>query len=113
MPRCYHCGTEVSELFHCTKCGQSYCSIHKDPIDHECNIVIESLNFTPQYAVPSQTTPPFTQQSGLTESITRGTTDGTSREEQPMELIHGIVKSKQYRKTLLILILVLILKEYY
>jgi Zn-dependent protease len=35
------------------------------------------LNFTPQYAVPSQTTPPFTQQSGLTESITRGTTDGT------------------------------------
>jgi len=77
MPICYHCGTEVSELFHCTKCGQSYCSIHKDPIDHECNIVIESLNFTPQYAVPSQTTPPFTQQSGLTESITRGTTDGT------------------------------------
>ncbi len=85
MPICYHCGTENSELFSCSKCGQSYCLIHKDPIDHECNIVIESLNFTlqstsqltPQYTAPSQTTPLLTEQSGLTEIITRGTTDGT------------------------------------
>ena len=85
MPMCYHCGTEVSESFHCSKCGQTYCSIHKDPIDHECNIVIESMNFppqatpqlTPQYTAPSQTTQPFSEQSGLTETITRGTTDGT------------------------------------
>jgi len=81
MPKCYHCGTENLELFGCSKCGQSYCKFHEDPIDHECNIVIESLNFTPQvtpqYAAPSQTTQPFTEQSSLTESITRGTTDGT------------------------------------
>jgi len=85
MPMCYHCGTENLELFGCSKCGQSYCKLHEDPIDHECNIVIESLNFTPQatsqltpqYTAPSQTTQPFTEQSGLTETITRGTTDGT------------------------------------
>jgi len=81
MPVCYHCGTENPQLFSCSKCGQSYCSLHKDPIDHECNIVIESLTFTPhatpqltpQYAAAAQTT----QESGLTETITRGTTDGT------------------------------------
>ena len=85
MPKCYHCGNENLELFGCSKCGQSYCSIHKDPIDHECNIVIESLNFTPQatpqltpqYTTPTQTIQPFSEQSGLTETITRGTTDGT------------------------------------
>ncbi len=85
MPKCYHCGTENSELYGCSKCGQSYCSLHKDPIDHECNIVVESLNYTshatsqltPQYAAPSQTTPSFTEQSSFTETTTRGTTDGT------------------------------------
>jgi len=85
MPKCYHCGTENPELYGCSKCGQSYCSLHKDPIDHECNIVVESLNYTshatpqltPQYAAPSQTTPSFTEQSNFTETTTRGTTDGT------------------------------------
>jgi len=85
MPICYHCGTENPELFKCSKCGQSYCYLHQNSIDHECNIVIESLNFTPhatphltpQYAAPSQTAPTFTEQSSLTETITRGTTDGT------------------------------------
>ena len=85
MPKCYHCGEEKNELFDCSKCGQSYCSLHKDPIDHECNIVVESLNYTshatpqltPQYAAPSQTTPSFTEQSNFTETTTRGTTDGT------------------------------------
>ncbi len=85
MPICYHCGTENPELFSCSKCGQSYCSFHKDPIDHECNIVIESLNLTthatpqltPQYVAPTQTTPSFTEQSSFAETSTRGTTDGT------------------------------------
>jgi len=85
MPKCYHCGTENPELYGCSKCGQSYCSLHKDPIDHECNIVVESLNYTsratphltPHYAAPSQTTPSFTEQSNFTETTTRGTTDGT------------------------------------
>ncbi len=85
MPKCYHCGEEKSELFGCSKCGQSYCFLHKQPIDHECNIVIESLNYTshatpqltPQYAAPSQTTTSFTEQNSFTETTTRGTTDGT------------------------------------
>ncbi|MBY9020715.1 MAG: hypothetical protein KGD67_06645 [Candidatus Lokiarchaeota archaeon] len=85
MPICYHCGSENPELVGCSKCGQSYCSIHKDPIDHECNIVIESLNFTshtspqftPQYTTLSSSTSSFTEQSGLVETIPRGTTDGT------------------------------------
>jgi len=85
MPICYHCGTEVSEPFNCTKCGQSYCSFHKDPIDHECNIVIESLNFTPQqasqitppYIAPTQVTPHSVGQSSMTNGVIRGTSDGT------------------------------------
>ncbi|MFX1447495.1 MAG: hypothetical protein ACFFCG_05100 [Promethearchaeota archaeon] len=85
MPICYHCGTEVSESFHCSKCGQSYCSFHKDPIDHECNIVIESLNFRPQhtsqispsYTAPPQEMPQSITQSTLQEGVIRGTSDGT------------------------------------
>ena len=85
MPICYHCGSEVSESFHCTKCGQSYCSLHKDPIDHECNIVIESLNFrsqqtpqiTPSYTAQTQSIPQSVSQSTMQEGVVRGTSDGS------------------------------------
>jgi Zn-dependent protease len=85
MPICYHCGTEVSEAFHCTKCGQSYCYLHKDPIDHECNIVIESLNFRPQqvspaapsYTAPTQAIPQNIAHSTTTDGTIRGTSDGS------------------------------------
>jgi len=85
MPICYHCGTEISESFNCTKCGQSYCSFHKDPIDHECNIVIESLNYrpqqsaqiTPSYSAPPSVIPQNVAQSTMTESVVRGTSDGS------------------------------------
>lgn len=83
MPICYHCGTEVSESFHCTKCGQSYCSFHKDPIDHECNIVIESINFrpqpqtTPSYAAPAQLIPHSVAHNSASDGVIRGTSDGT------------------------------------
>lgn len=85
MPICYHCGTEISDSFHCSKCGQSYCSFHKDPIDHECNIVIESLNFRPQntpqispsYAAPAQLMPQGGVQSSMQGEVIRGTSDGT------------------------------------
>lgn len=43
MPICYHCGTDA-KLVDYSKCGLSYCLMHENPIDHECNIVIESLN---------------------------------------------------------------------
>ncbi len=86
MPICYHCGVEVPETFNCTKCGQNYCSLHKNPIDHECNIVIESQHLQqyqqspPTYVESSQI--PFSQQEHmyqqqLTPSEVRGTTDGT------------------------------------
>jgi len=38
MRKCYHCGRESSELYYCEECGHYYCRLHKDPIDHECNI---------------------------------------------------------------------------
>ncbi len=86
MPICYHCGVEVPETFKCTKCGQNYCSLHKNPIDHECNIVIESQNLQhyqqspPTYVESAQI--PFSQQEDayqqqLTPSEVRGTTDGS------------------------------------
>lgn len=82
MPICYHCGREFNETFHCEKCGQTYCSLHKDPIDHECNLVLEakrvdslvnSAEFNPSY----DNTPinyPVMSSNG---SIGRATTDGT------------------------------------
>ena len=86
MPICYHCGVEVPETFNCTKCGQNYCSLHKNPIDHECNIVIESQNLqqyhhsTPTYVESSQipsSQQEHTYQQQSTPSEVRGTTDGT------------------------------------
>jgi len=86
MPICYHCGVEVPETFNCTKCGQNYCSLHKNPIDHECNIVIESQNLQqyqqspPTYIENSQVSfsqQEHTHQQQITPSEVRGTTDGT------------------------------------
>jgi len=86
MPICYHCGVEVPETFNCSKCGQKYCSLHKTPIDHECNIVIESQNLQqyqqspPTYVESSQipiSQQEHTYQQQVTPSEVRGTTDGT------------------------------------
>jgi Zn-dependent protease len=85
MPICYHCGTEISDVFHCSKCGQSYCSLHKDPLDHECNIVIESINFgsqpisqtTSSYSESPQVIPHYPSQTTTPDGIIRGTSDGS------------------------------------
>jgi Zn-dependent protease len=83
MPICYHCGREVNEIFRCEKCGQNYCSVHKNPIDHECNIVLESQgvnsltslsNLSPSY---SETQVAYPSINSDVNSIVRGTTDGT------------------------------------
>lgn len=50
MPLCYHCGEEVSQVFHCDQCGQNYCSYHQDPISHDCNIVRETLHMSQMQA---------------------------------------------------------------
>ena len=44
MPKCYHCGEEFDELYKCSECNQYYCYLHKNPINHECNIVKEALD---------------------------------------------------------------------
>ncbi len=38
MRKCYHCGMESSEIYYCEDCGHYYCHLHRNPIDHECNI---------------------------------------------------------------------------
>ncbi|TFG27163.1 MAG: hypothetical protein EU532_08035 [Promethearchaeota archaeon] len=85
MYRCYHCGEELPQngVFHCDKCGQNYCSLHKDPVDHECNIVRESFHPPPSqvsvstYREPSsyQTPPQYAEQPS--SRALRGTTDGS------------------------------------
>lgn len=86
MVRCAHCGDEImGESFHCSECGQTYCYLHKEPLDHECNIVRESmgtqqLQSTPiSYTNQTQvsTTPQTQQYQQTTPGIARGTTDGT------------------------------------
>lgn len=86
MTNCYHCGEEIpqNEVYQCDKCGQNYCVLHKDPVNHECNIVIESLRSQQIQApestyreVPSyQYQPQYTDQAS-TGSTIRGTTDGS------------------------------------
>ncbi|MFW9773356.1 MAG: hypothetical protein ACFFEO_14500 [Candidatus Thorarchaeota archaeon] len=86
MVRCAHCGDEIGgESFNCNQCGLNYCNLHKEPVNHECNIVRESmatqqiqsapLSYTEQsqVSVPAQTQ----QYQQTTPGIARGTTDGT------------------------------------
>lgn len=86
MANCAHCGNEImGEPIYCNKCGQDYCSLHKEPIDHECNIVRESLNVqqihqaTSSYADINQVSPTQNEQEyqQTPPVIARGTTDGT------------------------------------
>jgi Zn-dependent protease len=87
MANCAHCGDEIiGESFHCNECGYNYCLRHKDPVNHDCNIVRESLRLqqTPQatqtYNQMPQPTPvsqEYTYQQPVTPGAVRGTTDGT------------------------------------
>ncbi len=86
MANCAHCGNEImGEPIYCNNCGQDYCSLHKEPIDHECNIVRESLNAqqiqqaTSSYADINHVSPTQNEQEyqQTPPGIARGTTDGT------------------------------------
>ena len=86
MAGCAHCGNDImGEPFFCSDCGQNYCSLHKDPIDHECNIVRENLNLqqmqpsTSSYTEHMQVSPIHHEQEYQQSppGIARGTTDGT------------------------------------
>ncbi|MFX0025354.1 MAG: hypothetical protein ACFE8M_02990 [Candidatus Hermodarchaeota archaeon] len=84
MAICYHCGREISDLYYCSKCGQNYCSLHREPVDHECKIVIESLRLqqTPLNSTYTDTPQIISAHStqGIidpSDSLVRGTVDGT------------------------------------
>ncbi len=87
MANCAHCGQEIiGDPFHCSECGYNYCTIHKDAINHDCNIIKESLRMqqTPtviqsynQVTEPSPTPQEQTYQQSSTSGVVRGTTDGT------------------------------------
>ncbi|MHA1272598.1 MAG: hypothetical protein ACTSQP_10005 [Promethearchaeota archaeon] len=100
MPICYHCGENVDQLFYCEKCGQNYCIIHKEPENHDCNIVRESLMFnqmqdsSPTYVPVQHTSPTIQDQINQRQAVPpryqnqyistlsshseiRGTTDGS------------------------------------
>ncbi|MFX0035234.1 MAG: hypothetical protein ACFE9I_06290 [Candidatus Hermodarchaeota archaeon] len=85
MINCAHCGEEISgDPFYCSECGQNYCILHKEPINHECNIIKESLS-PQQQSIATYTEPPqildisqeqiYEQQT--IPGVVRGTTDGT------------------------------------
>ncbi len=69
---CYHCGQEITGPSNdCNQCGQKYCSLHRDPVNHDCNIVKESSGLSPyqqvtpaqQYTTPSYISSPQTSPS--------------------------------------------------
>jgi Zn-dependent protease len=87
MANCAHCGQEIiGEPFHCSECGYNYCNFHKDPVNHDCNIIKESLSLqqTPtvvqsynQVTQPSSIPQEQIYQQPSTPGVIRGTTDGT------------------------------------
>jgi Zn-dependent protease len=83
LPVCYHCGIDVEDAHYCSRCHQKYCSLHKDPIDHECNIVIESLNQSIHFQSNtnldqySQVPESGFENPQMVENAVRGTSDGT------------------------------------
>jgi len=89
MPKCYHCAEEILQPFQCDGCGQTYCSLHQDPIIHNCSIVKEESSHRPyqpaqpsytNVAQPSSTQPQYaapSYQSTASTGAMRGTTDGT------------------------------------
>ena len=85
MTNCAHCGTEIiGESFNCSQCRQNYCNYHRDPVDHDCDIVKENIRLqpltapTPTYIEEPQILPQEqTYQQENIPGIIRGTTDGT------------------------------------
>ncbi|MFW9969955.1 MAG: hypothetical protein ACFFDF_07115 [Candidatus Odinarchaeota archaeon] len=87
MAKCAHCGVEIiGDPFHCNECGYNYCAIHREPINHDCNIVRESLKLQQEptviqsYSQIPQSSPVYEEQTyeqQTSPGVVRGTTDGT------------------------------------
>jgi len=87
MANCAHCGDEIiGDPFYCDRCGYNYCARHKEPENHDCNIIRESsglqqsISTPPTYSQEPQVASishDQTYQPPSTPGVTRGTTDGT------------------------------------
>ncbi|MFX1236818.1 MAG: AN1-type zinc finger protein, partial [Promethearchaeota archaeon] len=86
MPRCYLCFEEKPEVYTCEGCGKSYCSLHKNPSDHNCNIFKEEALHRPYQPVIENETflgsdvryhQVQQYQTTTSSNVVRGTTDGT------------------------------------
>ncbi len=42
MTICFHCGEDLTETYLCPRCAKNYCSLHIDPIIHECKLIKET-----------------------------------------------------------------------
>ena len=87
MANCAHCGDEIiGDPFYCDRCGYNYCARHKEPENHDCNIIRESSGLQQSISTP-QTYSQEPQVASISQDqayqpssspgVTRGTTDGT------------------------------------
>jgi len=87
MANCAHCGDElIGDPFYCNRCGYHYCIRHKEPENHDCNIIRESSGLQQSISTP-QTYSQEPQVASIsqdqiyqppnTPGVARGTTDGT------------------------------------
>ncbi len=87
MANCAHCGDElIGDPFYCDRCGYDYCARHKEPENHDCNIIRESSGLQQSISTPqtysqepqvASISQDQTYQPPSTPGVTRGTTDGT------------------------------------
>ncbi len=89
MPKCYLCGEDFHQVFHCHGCDHDYCDLHINNEIHGCDLMKEEHMHRP-YATPQQTyinvgpsMPPSANYSSSqpqliqTSGPTRGRTDGS------------------------------------
>lgn len=75
---CYHCGEKTEEPYYCEDCGQYYCFLHKEPIDHECNIKQEELAMGAHSSIPFQAAraPQIAEEREISSGAESGTGSG-------------------------------------
>ncbi len=83
MVKCNHCGIEIiGDSFFCNDCGQTYCHMHQVPLNHECNIIRESMT-SHQIETPDLNYDEYSQVSvthqeqEFSPTVVRGTTGGS------------------------------------
>ena len=54
MPKCSHCGEEISEVYLCPECGYRYCLLHFEPINHDCSFVSSAQKNQIELQIPQE-----------------------------------------------------------